>query len=233
MYSYLSFTQLQFPKDSGPIYTETTPGNFPVETYNTYSNLIFLAIVIYFAFKIWRSNYKHRFLKIWVLPILFIGYVGGTLYHGLRNWEIWLLMDWIPIVILTVSAVFYFIFKASRLWWRRVILIAFFVGGSYGLRFLPFPMRYTESIGYIITALSTILPILIYLSKTKFKHGMWVALSTLSFALAVTFRISDRFDFLSMGTHWLWHIFGGLAVFFIVNFIYYDDKSKPHISILK
>ncbi len=218
--------QLEFPKDSGPVYTETLPGSFPVEPFNTFSNIIFLAIVIYFGVKIYNSNQTHKFLGYWVLPILFIGYVGGTLYHGLRSHEAWLLMDYVPILVLTVSAVFYFIFKFSKSWWRRLLLAAFFIGGSFGLRFLPFPVRYTESIGYIITAVSVLLPICLYLFKVNFKHGVWVALSAFTFALAVMFRISDRFEFLSMGTHWLWHLAGGTAVFFMFNFIYLDRHQN-------
>ena len=218
--------QLEFPKDSGPVYTETLPGTFPVEPFNTYSNLIFLAIVIYFAFKTSKEPKRHKFLRFWVLPILLIGYIGGTLYHGLRNHEAWLLMDYLPILILTISAVFYFIFKFSKTWWRRLLLAGFFVGGSFGLRYVPFSLRYSESIGYVITAFSVLLPILLYLSKTKYRNGGWVALSAFTFALAVTFRVSDRFDFLSMGTHWLWHLAGGTAVFFMFMFIYRDSKNQ-------
>ena len=55
--------QLEFPKDSGPVYTETLPGSFPVEPFNTFSNIIFLAIVIYFGVKIYNSNQTHKFRK--------------------------------------------------------------------------------------------------------------------------------------------------------------------------
>jgi len=71
-----------------------------------------------------------------------------------------------------------------------------------------------------------LLPILLYLVKVNFRNGSWVALSAFTFAFAVSFRISDRFDFLSMGTHWLWHLAGGTAVFFMFNFVYHDSKSQ-------
>lgn len=225
--------QLGFPEDSGPLYTETLPGTFPVEPYNTHSNLIFLAIIIYFFIKTSKNPSIHKFLRYWVLPILFIGYVGGTLYHGLRNHEAWLLMDYLPILILTISAVFYFIFKFSKTWWRRFLLVGFFIGGSFGLKYVPFSLNYTESIGYVITAFSVLLPIYLYLYKVNYKHGSWVALSAITFALAVFFRVSDRFGFLLMGTHWLWHLAGGTAVFFMFNFIYLDSKSHVAYPVSK
>jgi len=45
----------------------------------------------------------------------------------------------------------------------------------------------------------------------------------------VLFRVLDKrldFDFFWMGTHWLWHLFGGTAVFFILQYIYRDNKAQ-------
>ena len=35
------------PNDNGPIYVETLMGRFPVEPWNTYSNLLFLALIVF------------------------------------------------------------------------------------------------------------------------------------------------------------------------------------------
>ena len=40
------------PGDFGPFYAETHMGRLPVEPWNTFSNLAFLAIAVYWAFKI-------------------------------------------------------------------------------------------------------------------------------------------------------------------------------------
>ena len=86
-----------FPKDSGPVYRETIEGRLPVEPFNTASNFLFLAIIIYFVWKIRRNHRQHLFLAF-ILPVLFIGFIGGTLYHATRSHEIWLLLDWVPIL---------------------------------------------------------------------------------------------------------------------------------------
>ncbi len=40
-------------KDSGSLYKETEFGRFPVEPFNTYSNLVFLLFFIFWIIKIW------------------------------------------------------------------------------------------------------------------------------------------------------------------------------------
>lgn len=66
---------VSFPQDSGPIYQETLQGRLPVEPFNTYSNILFLLIIIYFSVKVYPQARKQAFLA-WCLPILFLGYVG-------------------------------------------------------------------------------------------------------------------------------------------------------------
>ena len=48
----------------------------------------------------------------------------------------------------------------------------------------------------------------------------------LIFAVAIAFRTLDNIMIiLPMGTHWLWHTFGGIAVFFLLYYVYMDDKE--------
>ena len=39
------------PNDQGPIYQETNMANYPVELWSTISNVVFLAVFIFFAAK--------------------------------------------------------------------------------------------------------------------------------------------------------------------------------------
>ena len=224
----LSILQELFPNDTGPIYKETIAGRFPVEPFNTYSNLIFLFIVVYFGIKIYRKPKKQWFLMI-ALPFIFIGYVGGTLYHGLRNEEAWLLLDWVPIRGLSFAALLYFIFKWQDTWGKRLIFVLSIGLAFIGLRYLPLPKQLEHSIGYLISALSILIPILGYLIKTKWRYAKSVLTAFVIFGFAVLFRVLDNrldFEFFWMGTHWLWHIFGGTAVFFILQYIYRDNKAQ-------
>ncbi len=215
---------LQIPNDTGPIYRETLMNRLPVEPFNTFSNLIFLFIIIYFSVRVFKNFRQHTFLSF-CMPVLTIGFVGGTLFHGTRSHELWLFMDWVPIMVLCIAAVFYFIFKLFNTWWKRLLTIIVIFTVSFTIRLLPIPSGIRISLGYVITAVTVVLPILLYLVKTKGKHKELIIAAVLSFMVAVSFRSLDKLvdtDLFFMGTHWLWHLFGGVSVFFLMLFVYKD-----------
>lgn len=212
-----------FPQDSGPIYLETVEGRFPVEPFNTYSNLIFLVLIIYWGVKVYRNPKQHQFLA-WVLPIIAISYVGGTVYHATRSHEFWLRLDWMPIMLLCAALVIYFIFKLLKSWWQRLLLIAILLGTSFLLRILPIPSGLRISLGYIITAATILVPLLWYLVKTNGRNVIYVVVAFLIFSVAIFFRSIDLHqNLLPMGTHWLWHLLGGIAVHFLIAYIFKDN----------
>ncbi len=212
-----------FPQDSGPIYMETAEGRFPIEPFNTYSNLIFLVLIIYWGIKVYRNPKQHQFLA-WVLPIIGISYVGGTVYHATRSHEFWLRLDWMPIMLLCAALVIYFIFKLVKSGWQRFLLITVLLGASFLLRVLPIPTGLRISIGYVITAATILVPIVWYLVKTRSKNMGYVIVAFLIFAVAIFFRSIDLHqNFFPMGTHWLWHILGGIAVHFLIAYIFKDN----------
>ncbi len=214
---------LKFPNDSGPIYLETVEGRFPVEPFNTYSNLIFVAILVYWGLKVYKSPKRHQFLA-WVLPVIAISYIGGTLFHATRSHEFWLRLDWMPIMLLCLMLVVYFVFKLVDRWWKRLVLVTIFIGASFLLRVLPIPLGLRISLGYVITATTILFPLVWYLVKTQGNNAVLVALAFLFFGIAIYFRSIDLTQTsLSMGTHWLWHFFGGVAVHFLIAFIFKDN----------
>jgi len=217
---------LKFPNDSGPIYRETVESGFIIEPWNTASNLIFLAIVLYWSFKI-RKNIKHHQFLAFGLPTLLIGYIGGTIYHATRSHEAWLLMDWIPIVLLCLAASVFFFRKLKIR--RRIItsIVVFPFIMSFSLDALPMASYLSNLIGYGLIVLVILFPMFRYLQLNNWKHKKWVYLSLASFVIALSFRSIDLMvdtTIFSMGTHWLWHLFGGIAVHFLISYIYNDQK---------
>jgi hemolysin III len=82
------------------------------------------------------------------------------------------------------------------------------------------------SLGYIGTALGVLIPIFIYAARIYFKRFYLIALAMLSFGAAISFRISDQsLDFLAMGSHWLWHTFGAIAVFLVMQYVFMDNRD--------
>ncbi|MCR9263735.1 MAG: ceramidase [Flavobacteriaceae bacterium] len=214
---------LKFPNDSGPIYLETLDGRWPVEPFNTYSNLIFLLIIIYWGIRVYKHPKEHLFLA-WVLPVIAISYIGGTIYHATRSHEFWLKLDWMPIMLLCAALVIYFIFKVVRTWWQRLLLVFLLLGTSYMLRILPIPPGWRISLGYVITAATILLPLVGYLIKTQGKNAILVITAFTIFSVAILFRSIDKSQsFFPMGTHWLWHFFGGVAVHFLIAYIFKDN----------
>ncbi|MCT8339464.1 ceramidase [Flavobacteriaceae bacterium TK19130] len=212
----------QFPSDSGPIYKETVEGRIPVEPFNTFSNFLFLAVFLYFAFKVYRNYKTHRFLA-YTLPVLFICFVGGTIYHATRSAEIWLLLDWVPIVLLTFSVSVYFIFKSVNTTAKGLLFTLGILVFVFGVRQIP---GTTISIGYLATAVALLLPLIIYSYQNQWKFAQNILWAVVAFALALSCRTLDNeFDILHMGTHWLWHSFGAISVFFLMRYLFLDNEE--------
>ena len=94
-------------QDFGPIYAETGKEGFLIEPFNTASNLIFLFLIIYWFLQV-KDKWKEHPLIIVSLPILTIGFLGGSIYHATRSHNIWLFLDFMPIMILCLLAMLRF-----------------------------------------------------------------------------------------------------------------------------
>ncbi len=212
--------------DNGPIYTETNLARFPVEPWNAASNIIFLILVIYWVRKT-RLNYSQHPLIVCILPILLLGFVGGTVFHATRSHFIWLALDFLPILICALVAAIHL--------WRQVLgnlayavltVVALFLGLRLTIGQLDLPIGTRITLGYSSLAFSLLLPALLHCAKAAWKNFSLLLATIISFALAIFFRYIDRglgAQFLPMGTHFLWHIFGGLSVASLITYVYKDD----------
>ena len=215
----------RFPNDSGPIYQETIAGRLPVEPFNTFSNLIFIVLLIYFGRRIYKNPKQYPFF-LFAIPVIFISWIGGTMFYGTRSHEFWLLLDWVPIMIVCLGAIIYFIGKIKKKWWQRLAIIVAILLVSVLPRFLPIPSGYRTSFGYAVTAFAVITPLIWYAYKTHWKNVKYIMYGGMVFGIALLFRTLDnKVELLPMGTHWLWHTFGGIAVFFLLYYIYKDEQE--------
>ncbi|PIY08990.1 MAG: hypothetical protein COZ18_09445 [Flexibacter sp. CG_4_10_14_3_um_filter_32_15] len=220
--------------DSGPIYQETILGRLPVEPFNTASNLVFLFVIIYWASKIYPNFHRYRFMT-YVIITLSIGYIGGTIYHGTRSHEIWLLMDWVSIFILSVSGVVYFFRKLGIHWLIMVVLVLFPFLLMFTLDAIPsLPRSIKNLIEYSSLAFTILLPIFFYLQKTNWFFKERILIGLLLFCIAIFFRTIDNTEisnnYFSMGKHFLWHIFGALAVHAVISYLYLVKKISLNID---
>jgi hypothetical protein len=203
--------------DFGPIYKETNPSNFIVEPLATISNLGFLATALYWFFKV-RYDRKNRFL-LFLLPFLVIGFIGGTVFHATRSSQIWLFMDFLPIIFIFISMMIYFWNKSGLRWWQTLVIIL--------LPFIIMPIlallgiaRGGPAIGYSMMGIFLILPIVYYSFRINKKHRNIAFLAFASALIAIFFRSVDLLVPIPTGTHFLWHLFGALGTHLMFMYIY-------------
>jgi hemolysin III len=233
------------PNDQGPIYKETDMSRIPVEPWSTWTNLIFLSVFIYYAIKT-RFNYKKFPMMVIFLVILLIGWFGGTVYHATRSNNIWLLMDYIPIMIIVLTASIYF--------WRELVgnwllVMTFTLVPIMIYRFifhlLPVPHFVSISIGYTLLASVVVVPLIPHCIHKTPEGWKMLVISLVSFGLAISCRLLDNqqivgrpslpqffqdhfgwIEDIPMGTHFLWHIFGGICCLCMFSYVFNAEKKK-------
>lgn len=229
--------------DHGPLYTETpleirehSPYHgWIAEPWNAGTAFLFVLIALFWMWRLKGQYRRFPFLTM-ALPLLFAGGVGGTLYHGLRNWVGFFLLDLVPIYLLGVAASLYLWLRLGpnlrNLFGMLALLVGFQALGRW-----KFPPHWSINISYAALALIILSPILVALWRTNFRHVGWVAAALVSFGIAWICRLADAWQppLLPMGTHWLWHGFGALTTWCVTEYLYHiamiDLKSSRRENI--
>lgn len=216
----------QNPPDGGMLYAETNLQHLFPEPLNTITSCFFLAIAIYWTIKLWGKFKQHTFLSVAVV-LLYIGGIGGTIYHGLRQWRFFIMMDWLPIMLLCVAAGVYFLGKVTKWYYAVAFIVIYMCFHFFGRAQLTDQgnMQLFININYGVLAGMVLFPVLAYLISTQFKHGRWVGFALLAFIGALTFRVTDNWQLTEWGTHFLWHTFGSVAAFCMFQYIYLINKN--------
>lgn len=225
--------------DGGPRYRETPPDPRAVsiaEPFNAVTASFFILIVLVWVWRLRGNFWRYPFLTA-CLPILLAGGIGGTLYHAFRTERLYFLMDVIPISLLGIAGAVYLAVRLGRSIgaWRvtgiAVVLIAvyLFVNGIL-FRYVQNPAipNLRINLSYASLALILIVPLIVVLIRTRFRHVGWVATALVSFGIAWFCRLVDggTYDPLRMGTHWLWHTFGAITTFAITEYFYLLELER-------
>ena len=183
---------LQIPPDGGMLYAETNMAEYFPEPLNAITSLLFLGIAIYWTFVLIGKGRQHVFLSFAVV-LLYIGGIGGAIYHGLRQWSIFIMRDWLPIMLLFVFAGVYFIAKLTR-WYYAIGLVAAYVVFQFyarGAMMREGNIQLFININYAVLAAIVLFPVLGYLISTKFSNAKWVGVALAAFIIALTCRVAD------------------------------------------
>jgi hypothetical protein len=218
--------------DGGPIYCETDLTHTIVEPLNAFSAFLFLLIVFYWFRKIRHDLKGYAFLAI-SLFVLLVGGVGGTLYHAFRFHQIFLLMDYLPILILAFSAGIYFFVKImpKGRWWAVLGIFLLFLIVQRGI-YEIFPPGVGINLSYGVLAVFVLLPIIVFSARTSFLKFRYILFAAVAFGIALFFRVADMWQHraIDICTHWLWHVFGSIASHLVIGYVYYSYAiSKTRI----
>lgn len=215
----------------GPRYAETHPGQWPVDAWATWTNLVFLFVVVFWVWRLRGQWRRHPWIAL-SLPWLAVGWIGGTIYHATRSHVAWLLMDWVPIVLLLVMA-------GGWLWRRLLRNTALAVGATLVPPLVAFALMHRLARdpsgitwSYAIMASGVVIPAVINACHRRPARSSLGAVLA-CFVVALAFRAFDaplaRIGW-PHGSHYLWHVFGGLATFFTFSFLYAlreSDSTTP------
>lgn len=147
------------PVDGGTLYFETDLNALIQEPFNMASAAVFVALAFYWSRALRGTGRELRWIRQ-ALILLWIGAVGGTIYHGFRLHAFFILMDWLPILMLIVIAAW----KFWLAWTGGVKAAAASLAASFGAQALGYRLlntQYALTVGYLLMALSLIVPMVV------------------------------------------------------------------------
>ncbi|NJO00521.1 MAG: hypothetical protein HC880_01510 [Bacteroidia bacterium] len=220
----------QVPPDGGVMYAETNLRYIVAEPWNAISSLTFWIPVFYWYYRLRYRLKEYPFIAL-CLPLLFLGGLGSALFHAFRASPILLLMDILPILVLTIALSIYFWLKVLPHWsWVFLIIIPYFIIQALVIMYLPSPMRI--NLAYFMRGTIMFLPAVLLLRKIHYNFLKSLLLGVLFFILALVFRSLDKeATFLMyMGSHWLWHISTAVGSYYIAEFLYRYKNYEREVS---
>jgi len=211
----------RLPWDDGPRYVETDFSRWIVEPCNAITAFIFVALAAYWIWRMRGQYGRHRFLCI-CLPILLAGGIGGTLYHGLRRYVAFFLLDVVPIVILVLMGSIYLWIRLRPKSWHVLLLLVALAG--FPLLFLMDDRTHLRIVlHYLMLAALVLIPVVIVQVRTRFRYLNLIKLTMVCFGLAILMRFLDPVSapiFPGLGTHWLWHIGGAITTGLLTEYFF-------------
>ncbi len=212
--------------DFGPIYAETNSPGFLAEPWNAFSSLLMLLPAVIFFILIYKKPKEHPFLLFLAIPLSFVAALGSTLFHAFRTDVIFLIIDVLPAALLSLTVGLYFWWKIVKRLLYVILLFIAFILIRFGTFFF-FKGDVAINISYFEAGLFILIPLILFIIKSRFYYVKYPALATLFFGIALLFRLTDHeaINIIPWGTHWLWHIFSALGVYCFFFYLKHVEKK--------
>lgn len=223
-----------WPQDDGPIYMETPlvleHGQWLIEPWNAFSSLLIILPGLFFLFRL-RGAWQGNFLLALCAPVLILGGLGSTLFHGLRSSAWFLMMDVYPTMLVFLILTIYLWWKAlGNIWLAVGVIFAELALSVVAFRYLPAGVG--VNVAYLLRGTTFFLPLLILLFRTQFYQAWRILLGLLFFFAALVFRLVDLEPGhgLPMGTHFLWHACTGVGGLLVAEYLFRLNPPRPRAA---
>jgi len=209
------------------IYCERLSPAFWAEPVNALSNLAFILAAV-FAYLLWRKQTaKTMDMLVLIIMALVVG-TGSFIFHTVATKGA-MLADIIPIIIFIHYALWVIFTRGFGVRWyyAATAVIAFIAFNVLILNAFGRTL-FNGSIQYVPTFLMLLL-VAIYAVKKRygFSHEFFIA--ALTFYIAITCRSIDNIvcPQFPLGTHFLWHIFNGVTMYFVMRGLTIERATTP------
>ena len=178
---------------------------------NILSNAIFILVWLYYI-----KNYrKTKVLAIYGILVLLV-WVWSILWHGLEN-SIWDLIDTYSILILIVFILYYFL---SKIFWNKLLNILMI----FSVVWVGFVLERLEYLNWWIVYIRVLLVISLFMYIVLQKFALRYSLFFIWIALFLVWIVARSVDILTCSiltiwSHYLWHIFVALSLYYIWKYI--------------
>jgi len=223
--------RMEIIQDRGPIYNEFVYDSHIHEPWNAFSSLFFFIPVVFWIVFLWGRYKQHRIILL-ILPLLFLNGLGSTLFHAYRTSNVFLMLDWLPAALMSLSLSVYFWTKITRRWYFGILcVLGFYASAVLVITTLGQGYRVlAPNIGYLFSGSAFLIPIIWSLYRNQWRHARYVLLTLFFLISALIFRLLDYptpnpFPFLPQGTHFLWHVFSSFAVFTMGYYLYKSGQD--------
>ena len=196
-------------------YCERLDPGFWAEPLNALTNLAFLIAAV----AAWRLAVRHNVLTTDIIVLIgliaAVGIGSGAFHTFATYWA--MLMDVIPILLLQITYLW--------IYGRRIValkpmqlqplvglfVVSIFIAGQ-------FPHLLNGSLGYLPALVALLIIGIYHLGHAHVEPKLLLIASTV-FLVSLTLRTIDNAicDYLTIGTHFFWHLFNGLLLYLIAR----------------
>ncbi|NBY41178.1 MAG: hypothetical protein EBQ66_09910 [Flavobacteriia bacterium] len=172
---------MEIIQDRGPIYNEFVYDSHIHEPWNAFSSLFFFIPVVFWIVFLWGRYKQHRIILL-ILPLLFLNGLGSTLFHAYRTSNVFLMLDWLPAALMSLSLSVYFWTKITRRWYFGILcVLGFYASAVLVITTLGQGYRVlAPNIGYLFSGSAFLIPIIWSLYRNQWRHARYVLLTLFS-----------------------------------------------------